>query len=65
MKMLVAVAFILFISTAVAVAPPSYNHHEWGTGHGGTGETGTGVWERVHMGDPYNNSKWRTERRKH
>ena len=30
MKMLVAVAFILFISTAVAVAPPSYNHHEFG-----------------------------------
>ena len=33
MKTLVAVAFILFISTAVAVGPPSYNHHEFGGGY--------------------------------
>ena len=39
-----------------------------GTGNGergtGNGEPGTGVWERVHSGIPYKNSKWRTKTQK-
>ena len=30
----------------------------------GKGEPGTGVWETVHSGNPYKNSKWRTKTRK-
>ena len=30
----------------------------------GNGEPGTGVWERVHSGNPYKNSKWRTKTQK-
>ena len=35
-------------------------------GERGTGnrEPGTGVWERVYSGNPYENSKWRTKTRK-
>ena len=30
----------------------------------GNGEPGTGVWERVYSGNPYENSKWQTKTRK-
>ena len=39
-----------------------------GTGNGergtGNGEPGTEVWERVHSGNPYKNSKWLKKTRK-
>ena len=38
-------------------------NRERGTGNGER-EPGTAVWEQVHSGNPYKNSKWRTKTQK-